>query len=120
MNQESSTTSSQTTIPAVDAISQRAYELWEREGRPEGSDLRHWLQAEQELRARTNENTMSTTHANTPPSTGSDVRPLQGTRAAAAANREVKRGSSSPFGGERSAGNSAAAGRRKPTNSPAL
>jgi hypothetical protein len=32
-----------------DAISQRAYEIWHQEGRPDGCDLRHWLQAEQEL-----------------------------------------------------------------------
>jgi hypothetical protein len=34
---------------SADAIQRRAYELWENEGRPEGSDMRHWLQAEQEL-----------------------------------------------------------------------
>jgi hypothetical protein len=28
----------------------RAYEIWEREGRQEGSDLAHWEQAENELR----------------------------------------------------------------------
>jgi hypothetical protein len=31
-------------------ISQRAREIWEREGRPEGRDKEHWLQAESELR----------------------------------------------------------------------
>jgi hypothetical protein len=37
-------------------IRQRAYELWEREGRPEGCDHAHWQQAEREIvaaRART-------------------------------------------------------------------
>jgi hypothetical protein len=34
-----------------DAIARRAYEIWNREGRPDGCDLRHWLQAEQELSA---------------------------------------------------------------------
>ncbi len=34
-----------------DAISRRAYEIWNREGRLDGCDLRHWLQAEQELSA---------------------------------------------------------------------
>jgi hypothetical protein len=28
------------------AISTRAYELWEQEGRPDGRDLAHWLAAE--------------------------------------------------------------------------
>lgn len=30
-------------------IRQRAYELWESEGCPVGADLRHWLQASDEL-----------------------------------------------------------------------
>ncbi len=32
-----------------DAISRRAYELFEREGRVDGDDVRHWLQAESEF-----------------------------------------------------------------------
>ena len=32
-------------------IRQRAYEIWEREGRPQGEDLKHWLQAFQEIAA---------------------------------------------------------------------
>ncbi|MDR6670230.1 DUF2934 domain-containing protein [Rhizobium sp. 1399] len=34
-----------------DRIRQRAYEIWEREGRPDGEDMRHWLQAFQEIAA---------------------------------------------------------------------
>lgn len=34
-----------------DAIARRAYEIWNKDGRPDGCDLRHWLQAEQELSA---------------------------------------------------------------------
>jgi len=30
-------------------IRERAYRLWEREGRPEGRSLDHWLEAEREL-----------------------------------------------------------------------
>ena len=30
-------------------IQRRAYELWEREGRPEGRDHANWLQAEREI-----------------------------------------------------------------------
>ncbi|TAX48459.1 DUF2934 domain-containing protein (plasmid) [Rhizobium leguminosarum] len=30
-------------------IRQRAYEIWEAEGRPDGADQRHWLQACDEL-----------------------------------------------------------------------
>jgi Protein of unknown function (DUF2934) len=29
-----------------EAISARAYDLWEKEGRPDGQDLAHWLEAE--------------------------------------------------------------------------
>ncbi len=31
------------------AISARAYELWEKEGRPDGRDLAHWFEAERTL-----------------------------------------------------------------------
>jgi hypothetical protein len=34
-----------------DRIRQRAYEIWEQEGRPQGEDMRHWLQAFQEISA---------------------------------------------------------------------
>lgn len=35
-------------------IKQRAYEIWEEEGRPHGEDLRHWVKALEEI-ARTEE-----------------------------------------------------------------
>lgn len=34
-------------------IHQRAYAIWESQGRPHGHDLAHWLQAETELTAAT-------------------------------------------------------------------
>ena len=36
---------------AEQAIRERSYLIWEREGRPEGRNLEHWLLAEAELRA---------------------------------------------------------------------
>ena len=45
------------TGPAADAeaprqqIAERAYALWEQEGRPHGCDLDHWLRAEAEIMA---------------------------------------------------------------------
>jgi hypothetical protein len=33
-------------------INRRAYELWEAAGGQQGDDLRHWLEAEREVRAR--------------------------------------------------------------------
>lgn len=32
-------------------IATRAYQIWETEGRPNGQELRHWLEAETELSA---------------------------------------------------------------------
>jgi hypothetical protein len=37
--------------PAHDWIAVRAYHLWETQGRPDGSDREHWLEAERQLRA---------------------------------------------------------------------
>lgn len=34
-----------------DRIRQRAHEIWESEGRPEGRDADHWSRAEEELRS---------------------------------------------------------------------
>jgi hypothetical protein len=34
-----------------EAVQMRAYQLWEKDGRPEGQAFEHWLQAERELDA---------------------------------------------------------------------
>lgn len=34
-------------------IAKRAYAIWEREGRPKGREVEHWLRAEAELAATT-------------------------------------------------------------------
>ena len=122
MNETTSTDSPISSPANADAISRRAYELWEKEGRPEGCDLRHWLQAEGELGSSRNENE-TRPEDSVPTNTGSDVSPLQGTRAAAALNRENRRGSATPFNPGKNApgnGNAQSAARRKPTNAPAL
>jgi hypothetical protein len=36
--------------PSYEDISRRAFEIWDRTGRPDGQDLENWLQAESELR----------------------------------------------------------------------
>lgn len=36
-----------------DRVRERAYAIWEEEGRPDGEDLRHWSDAEAELRGET-------------------------------------------------------------------
>ena len=119
MNHHVSSDSSGSTRTNANEVSRRAYELWEKEGRPEGCDLRHWLQAEQELNATSPDNGIRPEA--TAPQT--DIRPLQGTRAGAAANRDSRRGSNAPFTGEKTAvgnGNSQSAARRKPASAPAL
>lgn len=113
---------------SADSISRRAYEIWESEGRPEGCDLKHWLQAEQELsadpdRAERNAATGSARH------TGTDTRPLQGTRAAQANSRGSKRNSRGPFvtekNGASGSGNANPAavsgdGKAKPASAPMM
>ena len=37
-------------IFSSDEIAERAYQIFEREGRMDGRDMEHWLQAERELR----------------------------------------------------------------------
>jgi len=36
-----------------DRLRQRAYEIWEQEGRPHGEDMKHWLRAFQEIASST-------------------------------------------------------------------
>jgi hypothetical protein len=103
MNQDQSVDSATTSPLGPDIISRRAYELWEKEGRPEGSDLRHWLQAEQELRSNASPSDNGVISSDElARQSATDTRPLQGTRAASAANRTNKRATSSPFNGDRS------------------
>ena len=48
-----------------DAIRERAYLIWEREGRPHGRDFEHWVRAQVELIAET---TSAATASPSPPS----------------------------------------------------
>jgi hypothetical protein len=41
--------SNSNSYPSRDAIEQRAREIWEQRGRPDGQELDHWYQAEKEL-----------------------------------------------------------------------
>ncbi len=96
MNHDSSRSATQPTTAETDAISRRAYEIWETEGRPEGCELRHWAQAEKEL-ARSSPESYPAAPRRSPaprPSPDSDVTPLQGTRAAAAAAASSNRAAS--------------------------
>ena len=129
MNSNPLSTSNSSASPAISAetVSRRAYELWEQEGRPEGCDLRHWLQAEQEL-ALGHASNGSNGHEGKPSreaapspspaaarSTGTDTRPLAGTRAGAATAAQGKRsgGSKTPFDRNAAAAAPAAPGARR-------
>lgn len=94
MNENSSNTSAPHHGLTAEAISRRAYELWEQEGRPESRDLHHWLRAEKELLA---EQGKSGGQANAAPS--NTDQPLQA-RPSTATSRpptSKKSGSASPF-----------------------
>jgi len=43
-----------------DDIRTRAYQIWEREGRPHGRDIEHWRQAPSELNKEINKKTAAT------------------------------------------------------------
>lgn len=99
------TTASSVTSPtpaSADAISRRAYELWEQDGKPDGNDLQHWLQAERELSGGQQSNGQSNGQAShratqsTQPAKNTDTRPLQGTRGGGVVNREPKRSTTGP------------------------
>jgi hypothetical protein len=117
-NASTDTSSSSSTAVSAEAISRRAYELWEQDGRPDGNDLRHWLQAEKELTAGgTNGDTTRYTDQPQARPTANDARPLQGQagRPASTSNRDGKRtspASQNPFT-EKNGGNTAVATKRR-------
>jgi hypothetical protein len=47
----------QTQKPRHELIAECAYSIWEKEGRPNGRELTHWLQAEAQLSKRTSTGT---------------------------------------------------------------
>lgn len=111
MNQTSTTTPSSSI--SAEAISNRAYELWESEGRPAGSDQRHWFEAEQQLRAASDRSVAQA------PSRNSDVAPLKGTRAGAAVESAAARNRAAPApstAGSSASSSPKAAGKRASAN----
>ena len=52
--------------PSQPEIAWRAYQLWEAEGRPQSSALKHWLKAEAELSAQSCPGTMAKKHDQKP------------------------------------------------------
>ncbi|MDO8542456.1 MAG: DUF2934 domain-containing protein [Opitutaceae bacterium] len=120
----STTSLSSNTDISADAISRRAYELWEQEGRPDGADLRHWLQAEKELsegrsnpdQARASENAPRNGGVDRRSTGGPDIRPLQTARTTTP-GRDTKRPPNSPVNSDKTsagtAGQMAGVGRRK-------
>ena len=134
MNQHTSTDSTFSSTHDVNAesISRRAYEIWEREGRPEGQDLRHWLQAEQELGIQragegaptSSSSGQSSNPAALPRGTNTDTRPLQTQTGRPTGTppspRDTKRGSGIVAGAEKGPANGQNAAKRKPSNAPVM
>ena len=102
-NPNTASTATSPNSDSADAISRRAYEIWEQNGKPDGCDLEHWLQAEKEVgggRGQSNGQSNGQSSASAPaatPNRNTDTRPLQGTRGAPAAAKDTKR-PASPFG----------------------
>lgn len=128
MNQPSTDSSiSSRNDSSSDAVSRRAYEIWEREGRPEGCDLRHWLQAEQELGAEPSENRNATASSARTENHANRASPPTQNRvtASVAPARDTKRAGSgtTPPTGERT-GTGAVSGqnvaKRKPASAPVM
>ena len=100
-NPNTASTATSPSSASADAISRRAYEIWEQKGKPDGCDIENWLQAEKEVSGNSqpaNEqrsNGQSGGNANTTAaSRNTDTRPLQGTRGAPPAQKRQ----TSPFG----------------------
>ena len=100
----SSTAASQNSISA-DAISRRAYDIWEQEGRPENRDLQHWLRAEQDLQAemssRSGSSDVGASNSGTLRSTNVDTQPLATPRATRGTGKRSN--TPAPFAGEQRA-----------------
>ena len=67
-----------------DAVRERAYHIWEREGRPHGRDFEHWVRAKVELVAEASNNNSKSAAAKSSPA---PLRP----RAAASAKTTTRR-----------------------------
>jgi len=129
MNQNPSIDNSTFFSTGSDAIARRAYDLWENEGRPEGCNLRHWLQAESELGTRRPGNDDRSNLVDTPrfnEAGGSSTSTPESRLVAGTRNSRPrasgKSASVSPFGRERNGTSNAGQGsvKRKSGSAPML
>lgn len=109
MNENSSNTPSTSASHhglTAEAISRRAYELWEQEGRPENRDLHHWLRAEQELLAEQTKSAAPASASSAAKTAGSADLPMSASaaRPAAGGRPAGKRNSGTPFPAESAGG----------------
>ncbi|HUR58890.1 MAG TPA: DUF2934 domain-containing protein [Opitutaceae bacterium] len=119
-NPNTASTATSPNSASADAISRRAYEIWENNGKPDGCDLEHWLQAEKEVgggngQSANGQSTNGQSNANAPaatPNRNTDTRPLQGTRGAPAPAKDTKR-APSPFGERAPSGGQTAGAKRR-------
>lgn len=107
MNENSPNTPSQSASHhglTAKAISRRAYELWEQEGRPENRDLHHWLRAEQELLAEMGKSGSSNTPAAESSSSQGNTDTQLQNRGGNMPNRNAGKRSTNPFPTESAGG----------------
>lgn len=80
-----------------DAIRERAYHIWEREGRPHGRDFEHWVRAQVELIAETTVKTTASPPSGTAapsrprPSSARSAAPPKPSRSVSARNSRAKK-----------------------------
>ena len=97
----------QTGLVDADHIRQRAFELWERDGRPEGRDMDYWFRAEAELAGE------DASGLETPAAAGTSSRSA-GTRSEPDVDAPSKAGPSRPRGQGATGGGKKGAVRREP------
>ena len=81
-----------------DAIRKRAYQIWEREGRPHGHDFEHWVRAQVELIAESSNNSSRKVAAvGLSPAPAKATRPRSNTKSAAKPSRPRAAGAGRPL-----------------------
>jgi hypothetical protein len=79
-----------------DAIRERAYHIWEREGRPHGRDFEHWVRAQVELMAESSNNSGRKAAAAGASAAAKATRPRADTKGAAKPSRRARPAPAAP------------------------
>lgn len=98
-------------------IKERAYQLWEREGRPHGKDLEHWRRAEQEVKSQADQGILQRSVERSNPSPRMAPTSPAGTAAAAGESRQTKSKAAAKTKAEPKSKTSTRKPKRSPTKS---